>query len=1419
MESSFNIVIDLLYLAKQNDVEIILNEDRLQLKIPEGKQVDQQLIEDIRNNKQAIIEYLGNDNFKSASVSENHNIITAFDREKTQWVSLSFSQERMWFIDQLEGSVQYHVPALLRLTGNLNTQALEHAFKTIISRHEILRTIYKEENGTVLQAIREKDDWQMEFVEGNVYCNEEHLQQYAGELVRKPFNLADDYMLRATLIKVTGLDHILVVTVHHIASDAWSLSVLIREIVELYGSFIEKRAAQLLASQLQYADFAVWQRSYLQGNLLDKKLGYWQSKLDGAAPLRLPTDFERPAINTSKGASATFTVDKELSFKLKELSQQQNASLFMTMLAIFKVLLYRYSGQSDISVGTSIANRPQKEIENLVGFFVNTISLRDEVNGDSNFVSLLQQVRSTTMEAYDNQDVPFEKVVELVAKERSGGKSSLFQVMLVLQNTGETPELKLGNLTFSTLAHKHATSKFDITFFLTETPGGIQGSLEYSTELYTADTITQMVNHYKQLMHSAVSNPLEKVGLLSMLSKEEENNYTKVINTAAVEYPSEKSLIDLFEEQVTITPGNSALIFESETITYQQLNERSNQLAHALIEKGVKSGMLVPLFVERSADMIVGMMGILKAGGAYVPVDTDFPAERVNYMLTDIAATVIVCSSATYINLPETSGLTVLTTSNQTDHSKENPEIKPAANDTAYVIYTSGSTGKPKGVMISHRNLADYYFGLKKFTPVSTCKSFALVSSIATDLGNTVIYASLLSGGALHLFTKETISNIELLQDYFETNAIDCLKIVPSHWQALSTEADLLLPRKLIIFGGEALPAAIAATINAESDCTVVNHYGPTETTIGKLLHAVKEGNDYSKTIPIGKPFSNTSIYILTKELQLCPTGVAGQLFIAGDGLSQGYWNNIELTKEKFIHNPFVLDQGSLMYGTGDQVKYQKDGNVMFLGRVDDQVKIRGYRIELGEIESAINQIAGVSQAVVLAGDDVHGNKRLEGYIVPDGYFNREGILDALRQNLPDYMVPGILVSVESMPLMANGKIDRKALAEMEAKETGAGAYVAPGNEVEVKLAAIWEEILEVEQVGVNDDFFELGGHSLLAVRLVSAIRKAFEIDFPLNDVFIYPTIAGIATNISAKSNNSKDTSTTYKYLVPVKTGGDKIPLYIICGGGGTATRFKRFAGMLDDDQPVFALQPIVDNAEHKIHVSMEEIANKFIEEIMIGNPDGPYALSGHCVGGVIAFEMAKQLEAKGKKVHLLAMFDTFIRIIKKDPPATLKNFYNIPLNTKRLLSKAMLKLDFEIFLLRRHTKKAINYKAKYFKTILRNLKSKPEKGNLDFVGLEIFNESSEVYRAASRNYKLERYEGEMLMFYAKERYYFTDVNNNIRYKKIYINEYAKKVWQQYATSIIIYEIDGDHSDIFESTHGNQFANLLQEQLNRPVKP
>ncbi|MEO7766780.1 MAG: amino acid adenylation domain-containing protein, partial [Ferruginibacter sp.] len=644
----------------------------------------------------------------------------------------------------------------------------------------------------------------------------------------------------------------------------------------------------------------------------------------------------------------------------------------------------------------------------------------------------------------------------------------------------------------------------------------------YSTDLYKEDTIRRMGAHFDALLNSVLKDPHQKIGLLPMLRLAESQQILEEFNDSKVAYPADKSVPELFEEQVLKTPYKTALVFEDEKFTYRQLNERANQLAHYLKSKGVLAGSLIPLYLERSASMIIGIMGIMKAGAAYVPIDTDLPEDRVSFMLSDTGSKIVVTSRQSSTNLPATDSLILITIDGEelNDEPTVNLTTKVEAASLAYLIYTSGSTGKPKGVMIEHRSLADYTFGLIKQIRINECHSFALVSTIATDLGNTVIYASLLSGGSLHVFSKESVTNIEYLHDYFSEYGIDCLKIVPSHWKALRNVDEFLLPKKLLVFGGEALQTDLVEEIlSSGTPCRVVNHYGPTETTIGKLLHEVKHGISYNKTIPIGKPFSNTKSYVLSKQMQLCPVGIPGQLFLSGDGVARGYFNNEVLTKEKFIADTFSKEPGLKMYGTGDLVKWLEDGNIEFIGRVDDQVKIRGYRIELGEIETVLQQSSLVSQAVVLAREDKQGNKRLVAFIVPQEQFDRDGIIAYLKDLLPEYMIPLVFMELDALPLTANGKINRKSLPDPDAAELLSGQFTAPRNEAEEKLAAIWQDILEVDQVGIHDDFFELGGHSLLAVRLISAIRKAFVVEMPIGDIFDHPTVALLAARIASESD------------------------------------------------------------------------------------------------------------------------------------------------------------------------------------------------------------------------------------------------------------------------------------------------------------
>ncbi|MEO6231487.1 MAG: amino acid adenylation domain-containing protein [Ferruginibacter sp.] len=1047
-------------------------------------------------------------------------------------IPLSFSQERLWFIDHLEGSVQYHLPTVLRLKGLLNRDALSHTLQQIVNRHEVLRTVIMDEAGKPYQFVKDTDGWALTITDGAAYGNDQDaLKKYIQQLIAVPFDLSKDYLLRANMVCIGTEEHVLLVTMHHIASDAWSTPVLVKEVVELYSAYLEGRPASLSPLGLQYADYAIWQRNYLQGEVLNKKLDYWKQKLEGITALEIPADFQRPAAGSIRGAAMNFRVEKGVADQLQDLSQQQGSTLFMTLLAAFKVLLSRYSGQQDISVGTSIANRTQQEMEDMVGFFVNTLTLRSKVEPDASFNELLQTVKTTTMEAYAHQDVPFEKVVETVVKERDNSRSPLFQVMLVLRNTAEAGELRLGELTLSGVQFELTTAKFDITFFVTETVNGLICSVQYSTDLYKEETISRMITHFKELLSSVVKAPQQKISSLQMLTHQEQNMLLNETGINHVIYPSDKSVVDLFIEQAEKTPGNIAVVFEGRKITYKELHEKSNQLAHALRSKGVTNDTLVPVYIERGIDMVIAIIGIMKAGAAYVPIDTDFPADRIGYMLKDANAAIIVSSEESSLKLLIEPGIQVVTMQDIVDQPVTNLPSKVQPNNLAYVIYTSGSTGKPKGVMIEHRSLVDYYFGLKQKIQISECNSFALVSTLATDLGNTVIYSALLSGAALHIFSKEAVSDTELLHSYFNTHKIDCLKIVPSHWKALSIDEQLLLPEKLLVFGGEALQAGLVEDIlNTRTACSVVNHYGPTETTIGKLLHVVEAGRTYGNTVPVGKPFSNTQVYVLSRNFELCPVGVPGQLYIAGDGVARGYYNNPVLTKEKFIANPFAKESGGLMYGTGDLVKYLPDGNIEFIGRVDDQVKIRGYRIELGEIESILQQSELVKHAVVLVKEDKQGNKRLVAYVVADGYFSKDEIIDELKERLPEYMIPATIMELETLPFTANGKVDRKALPDPDAAESAGSEYEAPRNEMETILTGIWQDVLDLEKVGIHDNFFELGGDSIISIQVVSRARRA-GCDFQVADVFTYQTIASLVEyveqRIEQKAVSTEQTSLT----------------------------------------------------------------------------------------------------------------------------------------------------------------------------------------------------------------------------------------------------------------------------------------------------
>ncbi|WP_367867926.1 amino acid adenylation domain-containing protein [Pedobacter sp. WC2423] len=1014
--------------------------------------------------------------------------------ERPLRIPLSYAQERLWFIDQLRGSVHYHMPSVFRLLGSLDVYALECSFNDVVNRHESLRTVFKELDGIPYQEILAEDGWMLDYLDTYNHSGAA-LDELVEREITRPFDLSKDHPLRAMLLRIKDDEHILILLRHHIAADGWSGSLLVHEFETFYRARTGNKAQDLPVLSLQYADYAIWQRTYVVDEVLEKQLGYWEEKLRGLEPLNLPLDYPRPAVQSTEGARLNFVIDKAVSDALVELAQQQGVTLFMLLLSVYQVMLSRYSGQTDICVGTTVADRSAAALEPLIGFFVNTLVLRSDLSENPVYREFLLQVKRTTLEGYEHLSVPFEKVVDRVEQERDKSRSSLFQALLVLNNNEDAAVHSLGGLRIEPESLRYQTAKFDLTFFVQETASGIAVSINYCVDLFSQETIAGMKGHFENLLSAVLENIEQPVGSLAMLGEQEKEQLLHQFNHFSLPYPA-KTVIALFEEQVLLHPDQAAVRFGDVVLSYGELNARASKLGSYLRQTyNLVADDLVGMMMDTAEWSVVSILGILKAGAAYVPIDIALPKERQVFMVRDTGMKALLITSEHLFDVLDFE-VPVFSVDIQLAELEQGEETESVNGDLAYVIYTSGTTGQPKGVMVRNQNIVDYYFGLKGLLIESS--SFGLMSSLSADLGNTVLFGSLLSGGTLHLFSKPTLMDPELLHSYFSTHPIDCIKIVPSHWTALET----LLPEKTIIFGGEALPVSVIAKIRTASPLLrVINHYGPTETTIGKLLHQVDLNRDYHQ-VPIGRPFSNTVVYVADRYLALCPVGVPGELLIGGDGVSAGYFNQPEQTSAKFIANPF--GGPSRLYKTGDLVRRLADGDIEFIGRVDDQVKIRGYRVELGEVNKILSDFPGIQQSAV-----VYTHQRLMAYVVAEGAYDQGALMNYMKQQLPEYMVPAVWIPLTAMPLTANGKLDKKALPAPDALvETN---YVAPRNELEEGLAEIWISLLNADRVGIYDNFFELGGHSLLAIRILSAIRKQLNVEVVITDLFDYVTIAALS--------------------------------------------------------------------------------------------------------------------------------------------------------------------------------------------------------------------------------------------------------------------------------------------------------------------
>lgn len=1092
------------------DIKLWLEEEKLKYQAPQGAMTPE-IKQEIGTRKPEILTFLRSAITPSKPVESVINPVA-----RTEDLPLSFAQQRMWFLYQMDQQNSAYNEALtIRLTGRLNIDILEQTINAIIQRHESLRTTFPVVEGKPIQKIAPSLKIKLLVVNLKDIPQEQIDKQIIEEL-QKPFDLTQSPLLRCTLFDLGYENYILVNVFHHIIIDGWSKGILFKELSEFYQAFLSNSTVDLPELPIQYADFAVWQRQWLQGEILENQLNYWKKQLTAAPPLlELPTDKPRPATPNFRGHSISFQIDSELTEKLKLLSQKSGVTLFMTLLAAFNTLLFRYSGQDDILIGTPTANRNRQEIEPLIGFFVNTLVLRNSLEGNPNFSGLLQQARNVVLEAYANQDVPFEQVVDGLEIERSLSYNPLFQVMFALQNA-PLNALELPNLKAQYLAVENQRIKFDLSLFLeeieTEKGSYLEGFWEYDGDLFTPERINRMVGHFQTLLKGIVANPQQTIGELPLLTESEKQQLLVEWNQTQTSYPDHYCIHQLFEEQVVKTPDAIAVIDGEKSLTYEQLNQKANQLAYYLQNLGVKTEDLVGICIERSVLMIIGLLGILKAGAAYIPLDPNYPSERLAYMLEDSAVSVLLTQENLVDTLPNYLGTIFCLDQDGKilDHHPQDNLLHPMTSENlAYVIYTSGSTGKPKGVLIQHQSLLNLVSWHQNAFNITTIDRVTQLAGIAFDASVWEIWPYLTAGACLAIVPRDLLTSPKQLQEWLIAKKITVSflptplaeTLIPLDWSPNC-------PLRLMLTGGDKLNDFPPTSI----PFTLVNNYGPTENTV--VTTSVKITPDLltEKAPPIGRPISNTQVYILDQYQQPVPIGIPGELYIGGSGLAKGYLNRPELTDSKFIANPFSQKLSDRLYKTGDLVRYGNDGQIEFVGRIDHQVKIRGFRIELGEIETVLNQHPQVKEAIIIAREDQPGVKRLCAYVIASQNLTVSQLRLFLQEKLPQYMVPAFFVLLDAFPLTANGKIDRCALPQPTLElEDEAALNLSPGTETERILAAIWQRVLGLKNISINDNFFELGGDSILAIQIIAQGTQA-GLQITPKQLFSHQTIAQLAT-------------------------------------------------------------------------------------------------------------------------------------------------------------------------------------------------------------------------------------------------------------------------------------------------------------------
>jgi amino acid adenylation domain-containing protein len=1198
-------------------------------------------------------------------------------RPGLQEIPLSFGQEQLWFLDQLApGLPTYNIAGAVRMAGPLDVDALGSALDALMARHEILRTRLVSLDDRPCQVIDQPRPCALTAVD-LTGTPAERWRRLAREEAARPFVLDEGPLLRLLLMQLADERHVLVVTVHHTVFDGWSFAVLLQELATLYEAAVTGSPTNLPELPVQFADYAVWERDRLQGKVLDELVGYWQETLRGAPVLQMPTDRPRPLVQTYDGGTERLEMDGSLLYGLKALGRREGATLFVTLMAAFNVLLHRYSGQDDIVVGTVSANRGRPELAPLIGYLVNTLPVRADLSGDPTFLELLGRMRTATVGAYAHQDLSFAKMVEALRVTRDPSRSPVFQVGFMLAESQQR-DLRAGDLVWTSEELETEAAKFDLLVSAVESGGRLQVGVSYATALFDGATMRRLLGHFRVLLEGIVADPQRPLSGLPVMPAAELQQEIVQWNATAAAYPS-WCLHEKFEAQVEATPDGIAAELDGETVSYAELNAQANRVARRLRALGVGPEVLVGVCMQRSLRRLAALLGILKAGGGYVPLDPQYPADRLSFMVQDADMPVVLTDDTSETSLPAATATVVSLDRDWPDLSAldgANPGAVADPSNVAYVIYTSGSTGRPKGVVVEHRQAVNFATGEIEHWPLGPGDRVLQFASLNFDVSVLDVFGALLSGATLVLGTSETLLSPPRLAELIRRERITFMCLPPAILNLLADSAvsgaEGFPTLRVVIAGGEAFSSALVKSW-ARPGLRFINGYGPTETTVGATMAECRR-DDVLDPPPIGLPLPNYTAYVLDRRLNPVPVGVAGELHIGGAGVARGYLNQPELTAERFIRDPFSEDPTARLYKTGDVARRLPDGNLQFLGRFDDQVKIRGLRVELGEIEAVLSSHPAVAQSAVLVGADRTGQKQLIGYARtdPDGPVTTPADLRVhLAGRLPGYMVPAHLLILDEFPLNANGKVDRSKLPAPDSAD-GASSYVAPRTLIETVLVDVYATVLNLERVGIDDNFFDLGGNSLQAMQLITRLRKDLAVDTDVTAIFLAPTPAQLTAALceryglqdsvldeadleelrqlseegaaallaSLDKADGSERAAPSGPLVAMTDGPGEQPLFLVHAVGGTVYAYAHLAKELGEHVKVYGIEAAGLRDGTSAAKCLDDMVTTYVQAIRAAQPTGPYRLGGWSMGGLVALEIARRIEESGADVAMVAMLD-----------------------------------------------------------------------------------------------------------------------------------------------------------------------------------